>query len=145
MTRPREAAGEAYEVAGTMRLDKWLWVARLFKTRSLAAAAAERGQVRASGNRLKPAYSVRAGERLTVQRGGETLELVILGMSPVRGPAPAAQTLYAESPESRAARAQARESNRLTKEPAAALKGRPSKRDARVLRKLAQLPDPLCD
>jgi ribosome-associated heat shock protein Hsp15 len=128
-----------------MRLDKWLWVARLFRTRTLAAAAVDRGQVRASGHRLKPAYPVRAGERLTVRSGDETLELVILGMSPVRGPAPVARALYAESPESLAVRAQARESGRLMKEPAAALKGRPSKRDARVLRRLARLPDPLCD
>ena len=128
-----------------MRLDKWLWVARLFKTRSLAAAAIERGQVRASGTRLKPSHTVRAGERLSVQRGDEMFELVLLGMSPVRGSSTLARTLYEESPESLAARLQARESSRLMKEPAAALKGRPSKRQARALQRLARLRDPSCD
>jgi ribosome-associated heat shock protein Hsp15 len=132
------------DAAESMRLDKWLWVARLFKTRSLAAAAVERGQVRGSGNRLKPAHTVRAGDRLTARRGDETLELTVLGLSPARGAAAVARTLYAESLESLAARAQARESSRLMREPAAALKGRPSKRDARALRRLAQMPDIQC-
>jgi len=124
-----------------VRLDKWLWAARLFKTRSLAAVAIDRGQVRAAGAHLKASHPLRAGARLTVQRGDETLELVVAGASSTRGPAAVARRLYAESPESIAARARTRASKRLAAEPAAALKGRPSKRDARSLRQLSDLPD----
>lgn len=122
---------------GTVRLDKWLWAARFFKTRSMAAAAVERGQVRLAGERVKPARTLRVGERLTVQRGDETFDVVISGLSAVRGPAAVARLLYAEAAESIARRNQVKEAARLMKEPAAAIRGRPSKRDARVLRRLA--------
>jgi ribosome-associated heat shock protein Hsp15 len=122
---------------GTVRLDKWLWAARFFKTRSMAAAAVERGQVRLAGERVKPARTLRVGERLTVKRGDETFDVVVSGLSAVRGPAAAARLLYAEAAESIARRNQFKEAVRLMKEPAAAIRGRPSKRDARVLRRLA--------
>jgi ribosome-associated heat shock protein Hsp15 len=122
---------------GTVRLDKWLWAARFFKTRSMAATAVERGQVRVAGERVKPARNLRVGERLSVQRGDEAFDVVISGLSTVRGPASVARLLYIEAAESVARRTQAKETARLMKEPAAAIRGRPSKRDARVLRRLA--------
>jgi ribosome-associated heat shock protein Hsp15 len=122
---------------GIVRLDKWLWAARFFKTRSMAATAVERGQVRVAGERVKPARTLRVGERLSIQRGDESFDVVVSGLSAVRGPASVARLLYAEAAESVARRTQAREAARLMKEPAAAIRGRPSKRDARVLRRLA--------
>lgn len=127
------------DTAGTLRLDKWLWAARLFKTRSMAAAAVERGQVRVGSERVKPARVLRVGDGLTVHRGDETLEIVVRALSSVRGPAAVAQRLYVETPEGLAARTRAREVRRLAKEPAAAIKGRPSKRDARALRRLGEV------
>jgi ribosome-associated heat shock protein Hsp15 len=122
---------------GIIRIDKWLWAARFFKTRSMAATAVERGQVRVAGERVKPARPLRVGERLNIQRGDEAFEVVVSGLSTVRGPASIAQLLYAEAAESVLRRTQAKEAARLMKEPAAAIRGRPSKRDARVLRRLA--------
>jgi ribosome-associated heat shock protein Hsp15 len=124
---------------GTVRLDKWLWAARFFKTRSLAAAAVTRGQVRVAGERVKPARTLRISERLVVQRGDETREVVVVSLSTVRSPASVARLLYDETPPSLVRRAQAKESRRLAKEPAAAIKGRPSKRNARALRRLAEI------
>jgi ribosome-associated heat shock protein Hsp15 len=80
---------------------------------------------------------LRVGERLSIQRGDESFDVVVSGLSAVRGPASVARLLYAEAAESVARRTQAREAARLMKEPAAAIRGRPSKRDARVLRRLA--------
>jgi ribosome-associated heat shock protein Hsp15 len=124
-------------IDGIVRIDKWLWAARFFKTRSMAATAVERGQVRVAGERVKPARTLRVGERLSVQRGDESFDVVVRGLSAVRGPASVARLLYAEAAESVARRTQAREAARLMKEPAAAIRGRPSKRDARALRRLA--------
>ncbi len=123
----------------TVRLDKWLWAARFFKTRSMAATAVERGQVRVAGERVKPARTLRVGDRLSVQRGDEAFEVFVSGLSTVRGPASIARLLYAEAAESIARRTQAKEAARLMKEPAAAIRGRPSKRDARALRRLADI------
>jgi ribosome-associated heat shock protein Hsp15 len=119
------------------RIDKWLWAARFYKTRSLAADAVERGQARVDDARVKPARLLRPGDRLQVQRGDERIECIVQQLSEVRGPAAVAQTLYAETPESRARRERAAETRRLAKEPAASLKGRPTKRDARELRRLS--------
>jgi ribosome-associated heat shock protein Hsp15 len=124
-------------IDGIVRIDKWLWAARFFKTRSMAATAVERGQVRVAGERVKPARTLRVGERLSVQRGDESFDVVVSGLSAVRGPASVARLLYAEAAESVARRTQARDAARLMKEPAAAIRGRPSKRDARALRRLA--------
>jgi ribosome-associated heat shock protein Hsp15 len=124
-------------IDGIVRIDKWLWAARFFKTRSMAATAVERGQVRVAGERVKPARTLRVGERLSVQRGGESFDVVVSGLSAVRGPASVACLLYVEAAESVVRRTQARDAARLMKEPAAAIRGRPSKRDARALRRLA--------
>lgn len=120
-----------------MRIDKWLWAARFYKTRSLAAEAIERGHVRVDEARVKPARALRVGDALVIVRGDERIECVVQRLSDVRGPAAVAQTLYAETETSRARRAHAAEMRRLAREPAAALKGRPTKRDARQLRRLA--------
>ena len=125
----------------TIRFDKWLWAARLFKTRSLAADAVERGQVRINDQRIKPARIARLGDQVVVQRSDERIEFVVRGLSGVRGPAAVAQQLYEETPESRARREQASVQRRLARDPAAMIKGRPSKRDARALRRVTGTTD----
>lgn len=88
-----------------VRLDVWLWAARFFKTRTLAKAAVEGGKVDVSGHATnKPAKTLHVGDRLLIQRGEERLEITVLVLAEVRGSAAVAQTLYAESPESRARR-----------------------------------------
>jgi len=118
-----------------MRLDKWLWVARFFKTRALAAEAAERGRVDVNGHAAKPARELRAGDLLVLrQDGGGERSLIIRGLSLHRGPAPVAQALYEETADSLAARLKAAEERRLAPEPAQAIEqGRPTKRDRRDL------------
>lgn len=115
-----------------LRLDKWLWAARLVKTRALAAAEVERGRVRVGGQPAKPARELKAGDRVELRQDALWRELVVQACSPVRGPAPLAQALYRETPESLQARRQAAEARRLAAEPALAIaKGRPTKRDRR--------------
>jgi len=128
------------DATGPVRLDKWLWAARLFKTRSLAAAAVDHGHVRVAGVRVRPARALAIDDRVTVQRGEETLEIIVKVLAVSRGPAAVARLLYEETPEGLAARARTRESRRLATEPAAAIRGRPSKRDARALCRLRALP-----
>lgn len=122
--------------AGNVRLDKWLWAARFYKTRSLATAAVSAGEVRVARERVKPARDVKTGDELQIRRGDDVMDVVVRGLSSVRGPAPVAQGLYEESEESRQRRARAAERRALVREPALDLKGRPTKRDARVLRRL---------
>jgi ribosome-associated heat shock protein Hsp15 len=121
---------------GGFRLDKWLWAARFYKTRSLAAAAIEAGKVKVRNERVKPARAVRIGDVLLLARGDALAEVVVRRLSSTRGPAVVAQQLYEETEPSRARRAREKERARLEREPAAELKGRPSKRDARLLRRL---------
>ena len=118
-----------------VRIDKWLWAARFFKTRSLAAQAVERGRVRVDDRSIKPARGLCPGETLLIERGEERIELVVCALSEIRGPAPVAQRLYAEAPASRERRARLAESRRLACEPALTLRGRPTKRDARRLKR----------
>jgi ribosome-associated heat shock protein Hsp15 len=121
--------------ATRVRLDKWLWVTRLFKTRSLAAEAAERGRVDVNGQSAKPARELHTGDTLVLrQDGGIERRLVIRALSLQRGPASVAQTLYEETAESLAVRLRAAESRRLAPDPAQAIEqGRPTKRDRRDL------------
>jgi ribosome-associated heat shock protein Hsp15 len=118
-----------------MRLDKWLWAARFFKTRSLAADAADRERVRVNDLPAKPAKELRVGDTVALrQDGGLVRTVIVQGLSALRGPAPVAQALYEETAESLAARAQAAEARRLAPEPAATLtQGRPTKRDRREI------------
>lgn len=120
-----------------MRLDKWLWAARFFKTRSLAAEAADRERVRVNDAVAKPAKELHLGDRVALkQEGGLVRTVVVQGLSAIRGPAAVAQTLYEETADSLAARQQAAQARRLAPEPAAGLtQGRPTKRDRREIDK----------
>ena len=122
--------------AGSVRLDKWLWAARFYKTRSLATAAIIAGEVRVARERVKPARDVKAGDDLQIRRGDDVMDVVVRELSSARGPAPVAQRLYEETDESRQRRARAAERRALAREPALDIKGRPTKRDARVLKRL---------
>ncbi len=121
-----------------LRIDKWLWAARFFKTRSLATQAVEAGRVRSGGERLKPAREVRIGDLFEITRGDERMEVMVRALSPVRGSATAAQALYEETQVSRQRREERLALKRLQPEPAAERKGRPTKRDGRELRRLSQ-------
>jgi ribosome-associated heat shock protein Hsp15 len=117
-----------------VRIDKWLWAARFFKTRSLATDAIELGRVRLAGDRIKPSREVRVGDQYEITIGDTRLDIVVRALSVVRGPAPVARTLYEETPESIARRARRAEVRRFGAEPAQEIKGRPTKRDGRLLR-----------
>ena len=119
-----------------VRIDKWLWAARFFKTRSLAQAAVEGGKVLLNGERVKPAKEVRPADRVDVRIGDVVREVTVEGISDKRGSAPEASKLYAESEESVQKRAAQAENRRLGTEPAANLQGRPTKRIRRTLEKL---------
>jgi len=116
------------------RLDKWLWAARFYKTRALAVQQVKLGRVRVAGHDAKPARELRVGDAVWLRRGRVELEVVVQGLSNVRGPAPVAQQLYVETPDSQARRERAAASRRLAPEPAHAIgSGRPTKRDRRAL------------
>jgi ribosome-associated heat shock protein Hsp15 len=116
-----------------IRIDKWLWAARFFKTRSLAAQAIDLGRVRIEGERIKPAREARIGETIAIQVGESRLQVVVKALSSLRGPASAARLLYEETPESLKLRARKAEQGRFGTEPARTLQGRPTKRDRRQL------------
>lgn len=120
-----------------VRLDKWLWAARFFKTRSLASEQIAKGRVLVGGQPAKPAREVRLDERITVRQGDTVIQVQVRGLSQVRGPAPVARLLYEETPESVAAREKAAEMRRLAPEPAQDIAaGRPTKRDRRDIDRL---------
>ena len=128
---PREAGPGLRTAPATVRIDRWLWAARFFKTRSSAAAAVSGGKVHFNGQRTKPAKAVRAGDRLDVRRGDIRWEVTVLGTAERRGPAREARTLYEELPESVERRVREREERRERRLAAGA--GRPTKRDRRRL------------
>jgi ribosome-associated heat shock protein Hsp15 len=112
-------------------MDKWLWAARFFKTRALASRACELGRVETGGVRAKPAREVHRGDRLHIENDGGIFEIEVLELSEVRGPAPVAQKLYAESEESREARRKIAEERKAMQALMPAPERRPSKRDRR--------------
>lgn len=116
-----------------MRIDKWLWAARFFKTRGLAQDAIHGGRVLVEGERVKIARTLRVGETLTVRVGEVVRVIRVRGLSEQRGPAALAQQLYEETAESVVARETERERRRLFSEPAHAIEGRPTKHDRRAL------------
>jgi ribosome-associated heat shock protein Hsp15 len=116
-----------------MRLDKWLWAARFFKTRSLATQAIEHGRVKLNGERVKPAREVKPGDRLDLHVGDFDWTLTVRALAMQRGPAPVAQALYEEAPASHARRQQQASERKLATSPAEAIKGRPTKRDRRLI------------
>jgi ribosome-associated heat shock protein Hsp15 len=125
-----------------VRLDKWLWAARFFKTRSLAQQAIAAGKVKLNDERVKPAHDVRVGDAIVVREWHVRVE----ALSDRRGPAEEARKLYQETAESRAERQRRGDLRRWGAEPAAGLKGRPTKRDRRLLEGLPVLePDPADD
>lgn len=115
-----------------IRIDKWLWAARFFKTRSLAVDEIGRGRVQVNTQDAKPSREVKPGDTVTLRQGPVQRTVTVRGVSGARGPAPVAQLLYEETPESIIARERAAEQRRLAPEPALGItQGRPTKRDRR--------------
>lgn len=121
-----------------MRIDKWLWAARFYKTRSLATQAIEAGQVRLNAERCKPAKDVRVGDEILVRSGGLEWQIIVQALSEKRGSATVAKLLYEETESSRRRREEQISLRRLTSEPAREIKGRPTKRDRRALTRFQQ-------
>ena len=124
------------ETLDRLRLDKWLWAARFFKSRGLAAEAVEGGRVHLHGQRVKPAREVKPGDRLEIAAGERQWTVIVRGLNSRRGPAAEARLMYEETPESAAARAASLETRKIAAEPAQAIHGRPTKRDRRRLDRL---------
>ncbi|GAB3540000.1 RNA-binding S4 domain-containing protein [Noviherbaspirillum agri] len=122
-------------MSDSVRIDKWLWAARFFKTRSLATDAVDGGKVRLNGDRVKPARSVKIGDTLDIDNGSTEWEIVVEGLAEKRGSAAIAQTLYVETEQSIAERQKKAEQRKLFREPSDSIKGRPTKRDRRQLDK----------
>jgi ribosome-associated heat shock protein Hsp15 len=118
------------------RIDKWLWCARFFKTRSLAAQSVSGGKVHINGERVKPAHVVRVGDRLSLMLNGMPAEFDVLGLPERRGPAPEAQKNYVETPASVERRTKLREAHRLAELTRPRPDTRPDKRDRRRLVKI---------
>lgn len=119
-----------------LRIDKWLWAARFYRTRSLAVEEIGKGRVLVNGQAVKPAREIHAGDLVTVRQGLVTRTVTVSGLSGQRGPAPVAQQLYEETETSRLAREAAAEQRRLAAEPALSIEqGRPTKRNRRQLGK----------
>lgn len=119
-----------------LRIDKWLWAARFYKTRSLAADEIDKGRVRVNDVEAKPSRELKLGDTVALRQGPVTRTLVVRGISSQRGPAPVAQQLYEETEESQRLRAEAAEQRRVSSDPASSLEhGRPTKRDRRSLDK----------
>jgi ribosome-associated heat shock protein Hsp15 len=120
--------------ANAMRVDKWLWAARFYKTRSLASDEIGKGRIQVNGQVAKASRDLRVGDLVALRQGPVQRSVQVLGLSNLRGPAPVAQALFAETPDSIAARTQAAEARRLAAEPALAIvQGRPTKRDRREI------------
>lgn len=117
-----------------LRLDKWLWAARFYKTRSLAADDVDKGRIQVNEQVAKASRELKAGDRVDIRQGGLTRTFVVKAVCTIRGPAPQAQRLYEETAESMARRAQFLEQRKMASEPADAIEqGRPTKRDRRQL------------
>ena len=124
-----------------MRIDKWLWAARFFKTRSLAQQAIVAGRVKLNEDRIKPAQELKTGAELSIRIGDYEWRVVVRGLSDKRGPAETARKLYEETPASLAERQRRQDLRRLSPEPGAERKGRPTKRDRRLIEGLTSPPD----
>lgn len=122
-----------------MRLDLWLWAARFFRTRSLAKQAIDTGKVEIGGQRAKPSRAVRVGDALRIARGEEVFEIEVLGLSDQRGPAAVAQTLYAESEDSKARRAETLARLRAARAGYQPPESKPDKRARRLIRALGDI------
>jgi len=131
-------AGMNAEPTDRVRIDKWLWAARFFKTRSLAAQAVEGGRVHLNDQRVKPAKDLKVGDTLTISISELKWEIRVEVLSERRGPANVARQLYSESDESRARREAAVAERKDHAEPAFGRHGRPTKRDRRLIRRFTE-------
>ncbi len=131
-----EAANGSQGGEELLRIDRWLWCTRLFKSRSMAADAVAGGKVHLNGRRVKPAQPVRIGDRVTITRVGFEFECEVLKLLDRRGAAPIAQTCYSETDAARAAREKFAEASRLASAFAPRSPERPDKHDRRLLRRL---------
>jgi ribosome-associated heat shock protein Hsp15 len=122
------------------RIDKWLWAARFFKTRSLAGRACELGRIEANGQAVKPAREVRVGDQLRIKNPSGEFQVEVLGLSEMRGPAPVAQKLYRETEESRELRLKLAEERKMMPRIESTREGKPSKRDRREIDRLRGRP-----
>lgn len=120
----------------SVRLDKWLWAARFYKTRALAARACELGRVQSNGQPVKPAREIHAGHRLSITTDAGLFQVEVLALSDSRGPATVAQTLYRESDQSKEARVRAAEERKALAAWERLPDARPNKRDRRTLSRL---------
>ena len=137
MARPELRQGESGDAdSGRIRFDKWLWAARFYKTRSLAAQAIDAGQARLNGERVKPAHAVRAGDAVSLRREGAVREIAVTALSDRRGPATVAATLYRETEASVAAREEALLLRKAADAVQPRFPGRPTKRERRKLEDL---------
>ena len=116
-----------------MRIDKWLWAARFYKTRSMAQQAVEGGKVKLNGERVKPAKELKPGDALVIHIGAYEWSVSVVKLSDKRGPAAIARTLYEEAPESLARRTEQIALRKLVSDPSADRHGRPTKRERRQL------------
>ncbi|ALN92178.1 MULTISPECIES: RNA-binding S4 domain-containing protein [Lysobacter] len=135
---PQDPTPPAPQTA-SVRLDLWLWAARFFKTRSLARQAVETGKVDVGGQRAKASRALRVGDTLRIARGEEIFEVAVTGLSDTRGPASVAQTLYAETEASRAAREQARAMRAAERNGYRAPETKPDKRARRLIKALGDI------
>jgi ribosome-associated heat shock protein Hsp15 len=119
-----------------VRIDKWLWAARFFKTRSLAAKACELGRIESNQQPAKPAREVRVGDLLRVKNDSGEFQVEVMGLSEVRGPAPVAQTLYRETDASRELRMKLAQERKTMMSVEGFREGKPSKRDRRKIDRL---------
>jgi ribosome-associated heat shock protein Hsp15 len=124
---------EISQLTQQIRIDKWLWAARFFKTRSLAAEAVSGGKIEVNGARAKPSKSVRLGDRLNIRRGAYEWTVIVTGVVKLRGPAAEAQLLYEESEESKTKRDNAIAQLKLERPPEFHPSGRPSKKERRAI------------
>jgi ribosome-associated heat shock protein Hsp15 len=124
-----------------MRVDKWLWAARFFKTRSLAQQAIAAGRVKLNDARVKSSHELKTGDALAIRVGDFEWQIVVSALSDKRGPAEQARKLYQETDASRAERERRMDLRRWGAEPASALKGRPTKRDRRTIERFTQPDD----
>lgn len=124
---------DPHNASEATRIDIWLWAARFYKTRSLAAEAVTAGHVSVNGLRCKRAKGIKPGDVIHINRGGEQTEVAVVQLSTRRGPAPLAQTLYVETPESRARAELLRAQRAITTSQAPTPTSRPTKRERRAL------------
>ena len=136
---PTEASSSSNALPPKIRIDKWLWCARFFKTRSLATQAVESGKVKLDAQRIKPAREISPGSQLSIQIGEYLWEIEVLALTTHRGPAPVAQALYRETETSHTRRQQQILTHQANREPFAQLKGRPTKRDRRQIKRFERI------